>query len=223
MGIRRQLWMNSTIFQHYTSGCCPSLSSMCSAFPAFRLAHAYSRSPGVWPSCSCCPRLVRSSKVSLFCDHLNVSHSSWGPAVADLKGRPYGPKCSHFHAVFLKIRQNCMLAPPPWRVSAPSYREFWIRPRPVHSNRKRIRSKNKLENKRQTSKKNFAFAWCDTDWLSLYIVMNPIATCLLITSVSVCVKVWVIWRITIPQLYWVWWTLIQQFSEYCWSLIYHML
>ena len=40
---------------------------------------------------------------------------------------PYGPKFSLFHAVFWKIWQNHILAPPP-RVGAPSYRESWIRP-----------------------------------------------------------------------------------------------
>ena len=54
-------------------------------------------------------------------------------AVADPRGRPrrvppYGPKFSQFHAVFWKIWQNHMLAPPPRRVGAPSYGESWIRP-----------------------------------------------------------------------------------------------
>ena len=50
-------------------------------------------------------------------------------AVADLGGPPYGPKFSQFHAVFRKIWQNHMLAPPlPRRVGAPSYGESWIRP-----------------------------------------------------------------------------------------------
>ena len=38
--------------------------------------------------------------------------------MADLGGPPYGPKFSQFHAVFRKIWQNHMLAPPPpqgWR------------------------------------------------------------------------------------------------------------
>ena len=55
-------------------------------------------------------------------------------AVADLGGGgpgsrppPHGPKFSQFHAVFHKIWQNHMLAPP-WRVGAPSYGVSWIRP-----------------------------------------------------------------------------------------------
>ena len=40
---------------------------------------------------------------------------------------PHGPKFSQFHAVFRKIWQNHMLAPP-WRVGAPSYGESWTRP-----------------------------------------------------------------------------------------------
>ena len=40
---------------------------------------------------------------------------------------PYGPNFSQFHAVFRKIWQNHMLAPP-WRVGAPSYGESWVRP-----------------------------------------------------------------------------------------------
>ena len=48
-------------------------------------------------------------------------------AVADLGGRPYGPKFSQFHAVFRKIWQNHMLAPPR-RVGAASYGESRIRP-----------------------------------------------------------------------------------------------
>ena len=50
--------------------------------------------------------------------------------VADFGGRappPHGPKCSQFHAVFGKIWQNHMLAPP-WRAGAPSSRKSWIRP-----------------------------------------------------------------------------------------------
>ena len=41
---------------------------------------------------------------------------------------PYSPNFSHFHAVFGKIWQNRMLAPPSPRVGAPSYGEYWIRP-----------------------------------------------------------------------------------------------
>ena len=49
-------------------------------------------------------------------------------SVADLGVRPstrppYGPKFSQFRAIFRKIWQNHMLAPPP-RAGAPS----WIRP-----------------------------------------------------------------------------------------------
>ena len=47
--------------------------------------------------------------------------------VADLRGgghsqhmSPYGPKFSHFHAVFGKIWQNSMLAPPPQRLAPPA-------------------------------------------------------------------------------------------------------
>ena len=69
---------------------------------------------GVWPSCLCCRRQVRSSKVSVLWPL--ECFSFLGPAVADLRGRPYGPTFSQFHAVFLKIWQNCVLAPR--RVSA---------------------------------------------------------------------------------------------------------
>ena len=42
---------------------------------------------------------------------------------------PYGPKFSQFHAVFHKIWENHMLAPPsPWRAGAPSYGKSWIHP-----------------------------------------------------------------------------------------------
>ena len=52
-------------------------------------------------------------------------------AVADLRGArgtcvPRGPKFFQFHAVFGKIWQNCMLAPPPG-VGAPSSGKSWIR------------------------------------------------------------------------------------------------
>ena len=41
---------------------------------------------------------------------------------------PYGPKFSHFHAVFGEIWQNRMLAPPSLRVGAPSCWKSLIRP-----------------------------------------------------------------------------------------------
>ena len=53
-------------------------------------------------------------------------------AVADLRGGvrdvhpPWGPKFFQFHAVFGKIWQNRMLAPP-WGVGAPSSEKSWIR------------------------------------------------------------------------------------------------
>ena len=53
-------------------------------------------------------------------------------AVADLRGAwgtrpsPWGPKFFQFHAVFGKIWQNRMLAPP-WGVGAPSSGKSWIR------------------------------------------------------------------------------------------------
>ena len=43
-------------------------------------------------------------------------------------GHPYSPNFSQFHAVFCKIWQNHMLAPPPPRAGAPSYGKSWIRP-----------------------------------------------------------------------------------------------
>ena len=43
-------------------------------------------------------------------------------------GPPYRPKFSQFHAVFRKICQNHRFVSPPWRVGAPSYGEYWIRP-----------------------------------------------------------------------------------------------
>ena len=60
-------------------------------------------------------------------------HPGWS-RVADLRGAlparaPYGPKFSHFHAIFGNIWQNHMLAPLSPRVGAPSYWESWIRPR----------------------------------------------------------------------------------------------
>ena len=71
---------------------------------------------------------------ALHLDHV-VSHLVWQPlqeiakmaamAVADLRGGardtrpPWGPKFFQFHAVFGKIWQNLMLAPPPGELAPP--------------------------------------------------------------------------------------------------------
>ena len=46
---------------------------------------------------------------------------------------PWGPKFFQFHAVFGKIWQNCMLAPP-WAVGTPSSGKSWIRHCCIQSN-----------------------------------------------------------------------------------------
>ena len=59
---------------------------------------------------------------------LKRNYFNSGGSKGGRRGRapPWGPKFSQFHAVFGKIWQNRMLAPP-WGVGAPSSGKSWIR------------------------------------------------------------------------------------------------
>ena len=130
---------------HFSTCCCQN--HFASTYPDVSIVHAVSGcflgysvvycslinvrgmcTPGYVFNVSTYKQLATGSILKLF----EVCGPSGGLRGGGVPGAcpPYSPKFSQFHAVFCKIWQNHMFAPP-WRVGAPSYGESCIRPCPT--------------------------------------------------------------------------------------------